>query len=93
VLTTVEHKLGSKVVSLTLGVRRKHKTTVTVAQGTLTVPSGQTLTLTLTLNATGKRLLKRFGKLPVKGTTTLTDSSPPTVIGGATHVFMYTHKR
>jgi hypothetical protein len=46
----------------------------------------------LTPNATGNRLLKLFGKLPVKGTTRLTDGSPPSVIGGATHVFVNKHK-
>jgi hypothetical protein len=59
-----EHRLASRIVSLS----RKRPRTVMVLVGHLrfTLHAGQTLTLTLRLNPTGRTLLRRFGRLPVK---------------------------
>jgi hypothetical protein len=38
---------------------------VTVGAKTVTIPAGKTVTITVTLNATGRKLLSRFHKLPV----------------------------
>lgn len=64
VLTTVEKVKGGKVIS----ARRRQKVkkrTVVVGRVNFTISAGQTKTITLTLNATGRKLLKRFHKLPV----------------------------
>jgi hypothetical protein len=59
-----EHRLASRIVSLS----RKRPRTVVVLVGHLhfTLHAGQTLALTLRLNPTGRTLLRRFGRLPVK---------------------------
>jgi hypothetical protein len=68
--TTRERKRGTAILAVTAKKHRgkpKVKTvTVTVAQGSFVVPAGQSATVRVTLNATGKRLRARFGKLPVK---------------------------
>jgi hypothetical protein len=42
----------------------------TAATATITIPAGATRTITLKLNATGRALLARFGRLPVRVTVT-----------------------
>lgn len=86
-LTTVEHRIGSKIVSITKAgrlamtkVKRRHELTVTVGLATLTIPSGGNGTLHLKLTAIGRKLLKQFGKVPVDLTITLTnETSPPAI--------------
>jgi hypothetical protein len=63
-LYATEHKLVNKVVSLS---RRRHRTIVVlVGHKHFTLHAGQTLKLTIPLNSTGRALLRRFGRLPVK---------------------------
>ena len=51
-----------------------------VAEATFALATGSTHLIGAPLNATGKRLLKRFGKLPVTMTITLLNTNPPTAI-------------
>jgi hypothetical protein len=63
-LTTVEHKRKGHL----LGIAAKAKTTsvkVPVGGASLAIEAGHRITITITLNATGRELLERFGKLPV----------------------------
>jgi hypothetical protein len=63
-LTTVEHKRKGHLV----GVVAKAKTTsvkVAVGSASLTIAAGHHVTITITINAVGRKLLTRFGKLPV----------------------------
>jgi hypothetical protein len=66
-LTTTELLKGSKVLHL---ARTKHKK-VTIGRTTFTIASGGHKTITVKLNAAGKKLLKRFNKLPAKLSVTL----------------------
>jgi hypothetical protein len=65
-LSTAERTRNGKPVAV---AARRHprirSTTVTVGSSKLTIPAGQKVTITLTLNATGSSLLARFGRLPV----------------------------
>jgi hypothetical protein len=66
-LTTIEKLRGSKIVAV-LAKRRHPKTrsrTVTVGAVTVTIPAGQTVGVTVNLNATGRKLLARYHQLPV----------------------------
>jgi hypothetical protein len=66
--TVKEHLKRGKLTAITAaGKPQKHTTTkqVVVASGSATLAAGTTRTLTLKLNATGRALLARFGKLTV----------------------------
>jgi thiamine biosynthesis lipoprotein ApbE len=58
---------------------KKQKRTVLVASKTMTIADGSTTTVTLTVNATGRKLLKRFHKLPVTLTIKQTDNGHATI--------------
>jgi len=66
-LTTVEKTRHGRLVAVS--ARRHHpqnrSTRVSVGSSQLTIPAGQRVTVAIELNATGKRLLARFGRLPV----------------------------
>jgi hypothetical protein len=61
-LTTVEKLRHGALIGI--AAAKTHSKTVTIAALTITIPAGQTVKITLKLNATGRNLLKRFGKLP-----------------------------
>jgi hypothetical protein len=65
-LYTTEHKRASRVLSLSRV--RPHMLTTRVLVGHLhfTLHGGQTVRLAIPLNATGRALLRRFGRLPAK---------------------------
>jgi hypothetical protein len=65
-LTAGETIQNGKVIAAQ-ATRKLHKVkrTVVVGRVTATIPAGQTKTVTVALNVTGKRLLNRFGKLKV----------------------------
>ena len=79
-LSTVEKVKGGRVIAV---IARKHKhkpkvhkKTVGVVSATATIPVGETVTVKVSLNGTGDRLLKRWHTLPAKlvivqGTTTI----------------------
>jgi hypothetical protein len=63
-LTSTETVQGNKVLGVSAAV--KHHRTVGVGTRTVTIAAGKTATITVTLNATGRRLLARFHRLPVR---------------------------
>jgi hypothetical protein len=71
--TVTEHLKGGKITAITARKKKAHTQTkhVVIATANASLPAGATKTLTLTLNATGNALLKKYGKL----TTTVTASS------------------
>jgi len=79
-LTTVEKLVGSKVSGLSARKKKSRSKRVVVAEATFTLAAGYTHTIGPPLNATGERLLKRFGNLPVTLTITLLNTNPPTAI-------------
>jgi hypothetical protein len=82
--TVKEHLKGTRITAIAAGAKKKSARTTTkqvvVASGDLTLSAGGTQTLTLTLNAAGRALLAKFGKL----TTIVTISSAGKTIGTAT---------
>jgi hypothetical protein len=69
-LTTVEKIRRGRLVGIAAKVKTRSKT-ITIASVTVTIPAGKTAKITLKPNATGRRLLKRFGKLPARLTAVL----------------------
>lgn len=71
--TVTEHLKGGKITAITARKKKAHAQTkhVVIATAGASLAAGATKTLTLTLNATGNALLKKYGKL----TTTVTASS------------------
>jgi Glucodextranase, domain B len=64
-LTTLEHKRKGRLLSVTAKAKKTTSVKVALGSASVTIAAGHRLTITITLNATGRRLLKRFGKLPV----------------------------
>lgn len=67
-LTTTEKLRGSKLLALTAKRHKRPKTrlkAVTVGSTTVSIAAGKTKTITVNLNATGRKLLARYHKLPV----------------------------
>ena len=63
-LTTTETTQGGRPVALSASIRRKSRKVI-VATKTVMIHPGRTVTVTVKLNPTGRKLLARFGKLPV----------------------------
>jgi len=63
-LTATETLKGSRLIALAAAAK-KHRKVITLGVASTTVPNGQTVTIPVSLNALGKRLLKRRGILPV----------------------------
>src|SRR5262249_37418248 len=66
--TTVEHLRGRKIHSLTA---RAKKRAITVARVNFSLAAGARKSFTLKLDKSGRKLEKRFKKLPVKLTISL----------------------
>ena len=62
-LTTVEKTRRGHLIGIAAKAKIRSKT-VTIASVTVTIAAGKSAKLTLKPNATGRKLLKRFGKLP-----------------------------
>ena len=73
-VTTTEKLNGNHVTAVT-SKKRHRKRTVKVIHRHYSLAGGQTVTLKLKLNRKGKRLLRRFGKLPVRVTVTQANAS------------------
>ena len=69
-LTTTETTRGTRPVPLSASTRRKSRAVI-VATKTVMIEPGRKATVTVKLNATGRKLLARFRKLPVTLTVTL----------------------
>lgn len=78
-LSTLERLLGSKTVAVSARSKKRHSKRVQVASRNFSVAAGKQQTLTMQLNSTGKKLLTRFGRLPVTLTISLLNTAPPTV--------------
>jgi DNA-binding beta-propeller fold protein YncE len=80
-LTTLEHLTGHKLTAVTASKKKKKPKkltrTVTLASATYTLDGAGSTTLTVTLSKTGKQLLAKYHKLPVKLTLTPTGSVAP----------------
>ncbi len=63
-LTTTETTQGGRPVALSASVRRKFRKVV-VATKTVMIQPGKKVSVMVKLNATGRKLLARFGRLPV----------------------------
>ncbi|MFL5830956.1 MAG: hypothetical protein ACJ76X_13660, partial [Solirubrobacteraceae bacterium] len=63
-LTSTETLRGGRPISVAAAGKRR-KRTVTVAHVRVTITTGRTKKITIMLNAGGRKLLARFGKLPV----------------------------
>ena len=79
ILTTTERLQGTKVIALRSRTKMTLKV-VTLAKADVTIAAGAQKTVSLSLNATGRTLLKRFHTLPARLTTSLTNTPKPTVI-------------
>jgi 6-phosphogluconolactonase (cycloisomerase 2 family) len=78
-LTALEHRTGNKIVAVTASTKpRKTTRTVTLGRATYSLTGGKSKTLTITLNSTGKSLLKSHRKLPAKLTLTVNGISRAT---------------
>lgn len=60
IITSAETLKGSKVIAVSASNRKA----VRVAEGTFSIPAGQTATVKVKLNSTGKALLKKFHAMP-----------------------------
>lgn len=87
VLTTRERRKGTRVLGVS--ARRQHRArkrtrhvTITVGRTQLKLAAGQTETVLVRLNPTGRRLLARFHRLPVALVVTLSNGAAgrPTVV-------------
>jgi hypothetical protein len=66
-ITTVEKRRNGRILAVSARRHRPrtHSQRVVVGASTLTIPAGQRVTISIQLNALGKSLLARFGRLPV----------------------------
>jgi uncharacterized delta-60 repeat protein len=81
-LSTKEKLVGSKVEALAARKKkgRKHSEQVAVGSGRFSVPAGKVKTVTVSLNGRGKKLLAKFGHLPVTLKISLLNTKPATVV-------------
>jgi hypothetical protein len=77
--TVTEHLKHKKIRAVTARAKKKPKTTrqVVIATAGTTLTAGESTTVTLTLNQTGKALLKRFHKF--KTIVTVSSSTGTTI--------------
>jgi hypothetical protein len=72
-LTTIEKLRGGRPVAVAARTRdgktkpgtEAHPRRISVGSSRLTIPAGQRIAIAIALNATGRRLLAKFGRLPV----------------------------
>jgi hypothetical protein len=79
-LTTTETVRGGKPVGVSANAAARKHRTVVVGLKMITIQPGRTVTLKITLNATGRMLLKRFGRVPVKLIVTVTTNGKHTTV-------------
>ncbi len=94
-LTSTEKLAGKKVTAVAARLA-KHKTrrrAVTVGSATMAIPAGQTASSLVSLNSTGRGLLKRFHKLPVTLTVALTAEGHTTSVATKKLTIRAEHKR
>jgi len=79
VLSSVEKLRHGKVIAVSAKTKTRTKK-VTVASRSVTIAAGAKVKITINLNATGRKLLAHFHRLPVHLSATLLGSSPGVVI-------------
>jgi hypothetical protein len=75
-VTTLEHLVGKQVVAVTAASKRHHKKRVVIGSKKFPVSAGGMVKITVRLNATGRRLLKSFGRVPTTVIVTTLNTSP-----------------
>ncbi|HEY8304689.1 MAG TPA: choice-of-anchor Q domain-containing protein, partial [Solirubrobacteraceae bacterium] len=97
VLTSTEHMLGSRLLSVTARSKKHgHPRTVRVTVGSLieTLQAGQVATVSVPLNSLGKRLLTSRHALPATATTSLLDATgTATTLAKSKLTLIARHKR
>ncbi len=78
-LTAIETLRGGKPVVISARAKRGQRRVI-LATKRLRIAAGRTMTVTVKLNATGRKLLAKFKRLPVKLTITLTLDGQNTVV-------------
>jgi hypothetical protein len=73
--TVTEHLKGKKVIGLAAAKRKTTSKVITIAKASGTVAGGKTITVNLSLNHTGTKLLKRYRKLRTVVTLTVADKT------------------
>ncbi len=73
-LYTVERLRAGKLLGLTASQKTRTKRIV-LASGTLSIPAGLRVNVSVKLDATGRKLLARFGKIPARLSTILSASA------------------
>jgi hypothetical protein len=79
-LATLERVLGSKVLAVSASKKTPHSRRITVGQRAFLLSAGQTQNISVPLNATGEKLLKRFARLPATLTVSLLNTNPLRVV-------------
>jgi hypothetical protein len=87
-LTTTEKLRGQRLIAISARQRRSRSKRVVVGQVSYLLSAGQRKTIRLSLNALGRRLLARFGKVPVTMTINLFGASGKTTTVG-TYRFVF----
>ena len=78
-LTTIEKTRHGHLIGI--AAAKTHSKRVTIATLTIVIPAGQQIKIALKLNATGRKLLAHFGKVPAHLTAVLEgEGGPSTVI-------------
>jgi len=72
-LSTIETRRAGRVVAVSAG--NPGSTKLTVGSARASIAAGHQLRIVVLLDATGRRLLARFGKLPVRLTASLLEGS------------------
>jgi hypothetical protein len=93
VATTTEKLRGTTILSLARKRTKIRKRTVTVASVNLTIAAGATRTITVKLNATGRKLEARFKKLPVTLEVTLIGPSGRSTVVKLAHLTLKPAKK
>jgi Beta-propeller repeat len=78
-LTTLEHLLLKRILALTSRKKKRHTKRVVIGSKAFSLAAGAQQKIVVPLNATGRRLLARFHRLPATFTITLLNTKPPTV--------------
>jgi hypothetical protein len=96
-LTATERLRGKSLVGVSAAKSRKpklHRKTVAVGRVVFAIRAGESRAVTVSLNKTGKKLLKKFGKLPARLKITLTQpGGHPLVIKNAKLTFKPAKKK
>jgi hypothetical protein len=81
-LKTIEKLKGKKIAALAANKRKPkiRSKTVTVGSSKVVIAVGQSRTITIKLNSTGKKLLAKFKKLPARLTVSLLSAGKTTTI-------------